>query len=237
MIRIGTPAFNAASPPAIGNTTPNTGQFTLLTVPNTGTGIRVFNTADQVTNYEGLNIGWVANVATIQAAFAGTGSPRVLSLVAGSTSLNIASLPTGNFIAAILSATSVAGRVGHTITGGQWTQTSGSNVFSSLTPTYNQATGTAANTDLLINRTETAIGSGAQYLIQTQVGGVNKFLVSNTGAVSIPGAAIPILTTITTATSGAGAGTGTLNNAPVSGDPTKWLAFNDAGVTRYIPAW
>ena len=43
----------------------------------------------------------------------------------------------------------------------------------------------AANTDLLINRTETAVGSGAQYLFDAQVGGVSKFNVTNTGRVGI----------------------------------------------------
>ena len=36
---------------------------------------------------------------------------------------------------------------------------------------------------------------------------------------------------------GAGAATGTLTNAPVAGNPTKWLQVDDNGVTRYIPAW
>jgi len=51
----------------------------------------------------------------------------------------------------------------------------------SITPNYNQTSGTASNTDLLINRTETAVGSGAQKLIDAQVGNVSKFNVSNTG--------------------------------------------------------
>jgi hypothetical protein len=36
---------------------------------------------------------------------------------------------------------------------------------------------------------------------------------------------------------GAGAATGTLTNAPVAGNPTKWITINDNGTTRYIPAW
>lgn len=36
---------------------------------------------------------------------------------------------------------------------------------------------------------------------------------------------------------GSSAGTGTLNNAPVSGNPTKWLQFDDNGTIRYVPAW
>jgi len=62
------------------------------------------------------------------------------------------------------------------------TQTSGHGAAGlSITPTYNQTSGTAANTDLLIKRTETAVGSGAQLLIDAQVGGVSKFRVSNAG--------------------------------------------------------
>lgn len=29
----------------------------------------------------------------------------------------------------------------------------------------------------------------------------------------------------------------TLTNSPVVGNPTKWVAINDNGVTRYIPSW
>lgn len=38
-------------------------------------------------------------------------------------------------------------------------------------------------------------------------------------------------------TNGAGASLGTLTNAPAAGDPTKWIAVDDNGTTRYIPAW
>jgi len=36
---------------------------------------------------------------------------------------------------------------------------------------------------------------------------------------------------------GAGADVGTLTNAPAAGNPTKWIAIDDNGTTRYIPAW
>lgn len=49
---------------------------------------------------------------------------------------------------------------------------------------YNQ-TGSAAGTDLLINRSETAVGTGAQRLIDAQVGSVSRFAVLNTGNVGI----------------------------------------------------
>lgn len=40
-----------------------------------------------------------------------------------------------------------------------------------------------------------------------------------------------------TMTNGAGALTGTLTNSPVTGDPTKWLKFDDNGTVRWIPSW
>jgi hypothetical protein len=36
---------------------------------------------------------------------------------------------------------------------------------------------------------------------------------------------------------GAAGNTATLTNAPVAGNPTKWIPISDNGVTRYIPTW
>lgn len=38
-------------------------------------------------------------------------------------------------------------------------------------------------------------------------------------------------------TNGAAAAAGTLTNAPIAGNPTKWIAIDDNGTTRQIPAW
>jgi hypothetical protein len=57
--------------------------------------------------------------------------------------------------------------------------TSGTPVAFLLTPTYNQISGTASNTDFLINRTETAIGSGVQYLQDLQVNSLSLFNITN----------------------------------------------------------
>jgi hypothetical protein len=43
--------------------------------------------------------------------------------------------------------------------------------------------------------------------------------------------------TVTPYFNGAGASTATLTNAPVAGNPTKWIRVVDAGTVRYIPAW
>ncbi|MFA6301313.1 MAG: tail fiber domain-containing protein [Candidatus Paceibacterota bacterium] len=65
-----------------------------------------------------------------------------------------------------------------------FTNTAGTGATLAIKPTYNQVASTAANTDLLINRTETAVGSGAQYLIDAQVGGATKFNIDNSGVVT-----------------------------------------------------
>jgi len=63
---------------------------------------------------------------------------------------------------------------------GTFSNSSGTGVALAITPTYNQ-TSTAAGTDLLINRTETAVGSGEQLLADFQVGGVSKAKIDNAG--------------------------------------------------------
>ena len=56
------------------------------------------------------------------------------------------------------------------------------------------------------------------------------------GNITVAGGAVLAKTTAAL-TNGAGVGVGTLTNAPAAGNPTKWVAINDGGVTRYIPAW
>jgi hypothetical protein len=46
-----------------------------------------------------------------------------------------------------------------------------------------------------------------------------------------------LIRTKTTITAGAGSSSGTLTNAPVAGNPTKWIGIDDNGTTRYVPAW
>lgn len=55
-----------------------------------------------------------------------------------------------------------------------YSQTSGNNGAVRISPIYNQLSGTAANTDLLINRTNTAVGSGAQLYQDWQLATVSQ---------------------------------------------------------------
>lgn len=57
-----------------------------------------------------------------------------------------------------------------------------------ITPTYNESsTAAGSNTDLLINRTETSVGTGNQYLINAEVGGSSKFSVDHSGNTAVSG--------------------------------------------------
>lgn len=71
-----------------------------------------------------------------------------------------------------------------TMGSGSITPTSGSGGGVLINPTYNEASGTAANTDLKINRTETALGSGAQLLFDAQVAGTSYFNIDNKGKIT-----------------------------------------------------
>ena len=57
------------------------------------------------------------------------------------------------------------------------------------------------------------------------------------GATGITVGSTTLLTTSVALTNGAAAAAGTLGNAPVAGNPTKWVPINDNGTTRFIPAW
>jgi len=74
--------------------------------------------------------------------------------------------------------------------------TSGNNSYVRINALYNQTSGTAANTDLKILRTETAIGSGAQKLIEAGTSAdEDMFVVDNEGGVSNVGSISRNITT------------------------------------------
>ncbi len=60
------------------------------------------------------------------------------------------------------------------------TNASGTSYALKLVPTYNQ-TSTAGSTDIYVNRTQTALGSGTHSLMDLQVSSTSKFRIDNTG--------------------------------------------------------
>ena len=185
--------------PNIGVATGTSGTFTssLALTSAATSGLNIYNTADQTTNYSRLNVLYSGGTNWILSDFGGTGAGyvpirlQVGNGIAGSTyaalvinraagSANVFDfIRSGDFSNAASGSTIAAFSNAVAATNG-----SGTIKYISITPTYNQTSGTAANTDLFINRTQTAVGSGSQYLIDAQVGGVSKFSVSNLGTVS-----------------------------------------------------
>jgi hypothetical protein len=66
-------------------------------------------------------------------------------------------------------------------------------------------------------------------VIANNVMQINNLIYSNS--------ATQILGSKTTITGGATGNVPTLTAGPVTGNPTKWLPYDDNGTTRYIPAW
>lgn len=148
-------------------------------IPSANTlGIQWYNTTDQITNYERLDISWTSNIAEIRSIASGSGTMRTLRLTAVNSANNMSSR--FSIFPANQSSSSIDRFTFSTSQ--SMTSTSGGQAFVVINPAYNQSSGTAANTDLLINRTETAVGSGNQYLIQAQVGSIDRFLITNLGA-------------------------------------------------------
>jgi hypothetical protein len=114
--------------------------------------------------------------------------------------------------------------------------TSGSIKSFSFLPTYNQVTSTAANTDIFLNRTETALGSGAQLLMDLQVGTVSKFSISNAGAVtglSFSGTAAGLSATLVIASGGTNGTASPTAGGSAYGSGTAY-AFTSAGTAGQV---
>jgi hypothetical protein len=70
----------------------------------------------------------------------------------------------------------------------------------------------------------------------------NRWSIHTSGAVYFEGTlqlagGASLLKTQAALTAGSTANVPTLSSGPVTGNPTKWIAINDAGTTRYIPTW
>lgn len=71
------------------------------------------------------------------------------------------------------------------------TNSSGQSIFMAVTPTINSSS-SGGNTDFLINRTQSAVGSGSQFLLDAQVGGVTEGSIDNTGIIRATGGFISV---------------------------------------------
>jgi hypothetical protein len=123
-----------------------------------------------------------------------------------------------------LSVTPTSGTMALVQTGGNFTPTSGTAIASmqEVTGTINQTGGANGITrGLFVNP---VVLAAADFRALEVVGGV---YVSDT----------TMIHSTTGFANGAAAAIGTLLNAPVAGNPTKWIPLNDNGTIRYMPAW
>lgn len=178
------------------------GAANVVGIRNSTSGQRfnVNNTFTSLVNREDFSVDWqtTAGTALVGTRTAATGTQRRLFLVSQGTNA-----ATGFSGISIIRGAAPDVRIGlygadgltPTTTNaseflrlGEYTNTLTSGTVTSVTiqPTYNQAAASTANTDLLINRTETSVGSGVQYLIDAQVAGATKFNVDNGGNLTVP---------------------------------------------------
>ena len=188
-----------------------------LTLPSTATGIALYNTADQVTNYERAVISWVSNVFTIASGKAGSGTARSVQILSqdgsGMTFANFATISLVGSSAGMASINTASNDVGIAFTsrhratvgatgfsfintpgsGNSFSATSGTQTLMSISTTVNQTT-TAAYNGLLVNITEATTGSGAHNLFVLQTGGTTVCKVDSAGLMTITGAIVPTTT-------------------------------------------
>jgi hypothetical protein len=108
------------------------------------------------------------------------------------------------------------------------------------------AAATAAQADATAALTAVAAAQADATAALAAIAALGSMSAQDSSSVSISGGTVTaqlknnqtiLLQSTVTLTNGAAAAAGTISNAPVAGNPTKWVAINDNGVTRYIPAW
>ena len=267
--------FQSSGNIGIGTTNPGAAlevDSSLTNSSGTGYGLKIIPTISQsgTASYNGL----LVNVTEFSV---GSGLKRPLAVQLAGANIFIVD-DSGNFTGAGATLTSISQKNSNTVLGisGSNPATSGGNVFSftnssvttssgtanylSITPTYVES-GTASDVDILINRTQTSLGSGTHNFIAGQVASVNKFTVSNTGqgyfasnvgiGTTSPGALLDIGNAGTTLgtmrlegnTSGyvqlqtaAAAGSWTMTLPASAGTSGYVLSTNGSGVTSWVSA-
>lgn len=152
-------------------------------IANTVTnGLQIYNTADQTSVYQRLEALYTGGVATIRTSFGSGSSSTILSLeatgVAGGTQPNqfqIRTGGTGNGQFRFNGVTNgTTGGIGAVFNFAAVTASSGTSVGVSILPVWNMSA-TGAATDVLINETGTAYGSGLQSFSDQQIGGTSWY--------------------------------------------------------------
>ncbi len=164
-----------------------------LTITNSGSSIYIYNTNDQITNYERLATYKNANTFIIETQAGGTGTIRNLSIGTSSRKLTFRDIASSVGIYQFSTSTGAAG-VSLIGLNGSFTNTSSLNNSISILNTINQSS-TAGYRGIWISPFESTIGSGNKYFIDagtnTAADGTgthtSKFTVDNSGSTQING--------------------------------------------------
>lgn len=200
-----------------------------ITLGSTGTGITLYNTSDQTTNYERMRLYQSSNIFNIRSEASGSGTVRKLTI--GATGAVLTFDPAPGAASAFYTYNSSVTSVGvHSAQFFGTLQTSsGVNDQVLINPTINQG-GTAGYNMLRINPTVVATGSGEKNLILAEVGGVDRFRVDSTGEVTVSGK----ITNVTDPTSNQDAATKKYVDDNVGlatpGGSDMELQYNNSGV-------
>jgi len=205
-----------------------------IITPNSATsGHTLYNTIDQVTNYERGFLRYNSNVLELGTEYDGTASVRTLRLGIGSS----AGSPMTNGRKFEISGSAPMFLFSHGSTGltgnltsitGTYQASSGTQTMLAITPTISQ-TGTASYEGLVVNATETSTGSGSKTLMRLAVGGTSRFIIDNNGATSMSSALFLTNTT--------GAGYIQLANGTTPGTPTSAIRlYSNAGGLSFVNA-
>jgi hypothetical protein len=151
-----------------------------------GTTLEIYNNA--TVNYERVQAYWTGNTFIIRSDAAGTGTRRGMQINAhgGGLIFNQFANASGSIQMKVDTPTAGVGIAGVT---GALSGSSTSQFALKIAPTLAQ-TATAGYTALLVNVTETTVGSGAKRLIDAQVGSASKFSVDNAGVTFLANAAV-----------------------------------------------
>lgn len=153
-----------------------------------GSGISLYNTADQSTNYQRFGINISGNTLTMGTTYAGTfttGPYLTVAIKGGFNSQTTISLLTGNTNTFSDGGNGSGGQSDWQFSGNLFASSGAIQNSFSIVPSLNQ-TGTASYSALQIKTTETTLGSNQSYLIEAGTSTApDLFDVTNTGSVGI----------------------------------------------------
>ena len=214
----------------IGGTTPASGTFSSLGVTAAANAAFVFRGGATNADYIDFRLGGVlkANIACNGSA---AGTPLELNSAAAGDVLAVSG--GGNFRVGGSTGSGeklqvVGSTGGVSSSGAKWMFVYNTSGLSNNSGLWQDSSG---NTELALRDASGSVG------VSLKSSG-NSSLPGNldiSGALTVSSSTL--IRSTTTLSNGAGAAAGALANAPVAGNPTKWIPINDNGTIRYIPAW